>query len=184
MKKHLRKSVLLASLLSLFAFRLASCQWENTYSDKAFLSYKYKLEACADINGQDPYSKIWFSEYGGTSYSELFDLSFENSYLDFRVEVVNGRAVGKGHLLLTMLSGEVFQDTEFEYYCSAISNNWGGNVYATGVPETYGTWVYSIYWCRLNIDFTVPDTQQEIVLTFHFRGGEANPVPQEFSRSS
>ena len=178
---HRRQSELFAVILvSLICFGLSSCQWESYYSDKSFLSFKYKLESCADIHGQDPSKEIWFSDYKGTYYSDLFNLSFENSYLDFKTEVIDNRAVGKGRLLLTWRNGSVFQDASFEYWCTAIGNNWGGTVYASNVPETYGNWVYSIYWCRLNMLFTVPDTQEIITLTFHFRGGESNPAPPEF----
>ena len=182
MNGSMRKKTALLALALLTVCGATACQWESVHSDKAFLSYKYKLEACADIHGQDPYSQIWFSDYKGDSYSDLFDLSFDKTYLDFKVEIIEGRAVGKGHLQLTWKNGNVFEDRPFEYWCTAISNNWGGNVYASDVPETYGTWVYSIYWCRLNMEFVVPDTQKQIVLTFHFRGGEGNPAPQEFSQ--
>ena len=177
----MRKKAMLSVLAALSVCNIASCQWESTYSDKAFLSYKYKLEACADIHGQDPYKEIWFSDYKGDPYSDLFDLSFESTFLDFKVEIIEGRAVGKGHLQLTWKDGSAFEDRRFDYWCTAIENNWGGNVYASDVPETYGTWVYSIYWCRLNMKFVVPDTQEQITLTFHFRGGESNPAPQDFS---
>ena len=177
----MRKKAVLIALAVFPVCSLASCQWENVYSDKAFLSYKYKLEACADIHGQDPTSKIWFSEYKGTPYSDLFDLSFERTYLDFKVEIIDGRAYGKGRLLVTWKSGTVYEDTAFSYFCTAESNNIQGKVVSNDAPEKYGEWVYTIYWCRLNMQFVVPDTQEQITLTFHFRGGEANPAPPEFS---
>ncbi len=165
--------------LCLVAVSLCSCQWDSVYSNRAFLSFKYKLEACADIKGQDPTREIWFSDYGGTDYSYLFDLSYENSYLDFRVAVIDGRAYGYGHLRLCWTNHAVFEDRDFSY--AAINGgDYGGIITAENVPDAFEDWVYSIYWCRLNMQFILPDTQEAIILTFHFRGGEANPVPQEF----
>ncbi len=175
--------LLSASIISLLFCGLSACQWENMYSDKAFLSFKYKLEACADIQGQDPSSRIWFSEYKGVPYSDLFDLSFEKSYLDFKVTIINGRAVGLGHLFISWKTGGIFEDRSFEYYCTAVNNNISGKVFASNVPECYEEWVYSIYWCRLNMRSIIPDSQENVVLTFHFRNGEPNPVPPEFSNN-
>ncbi len=164
-------------------FCLSSCQREDVYSDRTFLSFKYKLEACADIHGQDPMKEIWFANYGGVDYSYLFDLSFANSFLDLKVEIIDGHATGKGRLLLTLNNGAVFEDYRFSYFCNSGANNWGGNIYAEGVPAHYGKWVYSIYWCRLNISCNILESQEKIELTFNFRGGEENPVPDEFNHS-
>ena len=178
--KHRRHNGLLLFTWVFFGLGLSSCQWENHYSDKAFLSYKFKLESCADIHGQDPYKEIWFSDYRGDYYSDLFDLSFEHSYLDFKAEMIDNHTIGKGYLFLTWKDGGVFEDRQFDYWSTAISNNFGGDVYAPDVPIVFGKWVYSISWCHLYFQFVVPDTREVITPTFHFRGGQENPAPSEF----
>ena len=169
--------LLISSLIPFYS----ACDWNDHYSDKAFLTTKYVLADCADINGQDPLQFVHFSQYKGVSYASLFSKDVDQTFLDTRVEIREGRAVGLGHILITMKTGVVFQDWYFEYWCSAEYNNYQGHVYASDCPDNYGDWVYSIYWCRLTIPFTLPEAKEIVNLTFNFTNGDANPTPSEFS---
>ena len=181
---HHKWSIGVFVCLAICVLSLPSCRWEDAYSDKAFLHSKYALDSYADIQGQDPMTYIFFGDYHGIQYPDLFDTSFERSYLDMKVEIDNGQAVGIGRLLLTYATGEVFLDWAFHYWCTSEYNNYQGRVMAEGSLDCLGEWVYCIYWCRLQIECIVPESDTPILLTFNFRGGEGNPVPSEFQVSA
>ena len=172
------------SLTGVFALLTAAtvgsgCDWQGVRYTHTFLHFKYKLESCADIHGQNNYSQIWFSEYKGTSYSSLFDLSFDKTYLDFNVSVVDGKAKGTGELSVAYKAGGFYLDhVSFSYYCLMLDTT-GGRV-VSDLPNEFSSFVFCIYWSRINVRFVVPDTQETITITFHFRGGTANPYPDEF----
>ncbi len=178
-----KKKLLLSGFLSvLFPLcgLVASCNWEGSSYTHTFLSYKYSLEACGDVHGKDIMSEIWFSDLDPTLYNKYFDLSFEKSYADFRVEIAeNGKAHGLGTLAVTFADGTPFLLTQFSYYCIYTSTT-GGYIVSDLPSDSFGAQVYCIYWARINVAFTVPDTGEEIVLTLHFRGGDYNPAPSEF----
>lgn len=160
---------------------LVGCGRPGLYEDKVFLHFKYKLENCADVHGQDIYSRIWFSEYKGDSYAKYFNLDFTKSYLDFNVGIdESSLGYGYGHLLVSFADDSKYLDLKFSYYCT-MTDTTGGYI-TSDLPEQFGRFVYCIYWSRLNVNFIVPDTQEEIVLTLHFRGGESNPYPSEFDQ--
>lgn len=159
-------------------FVLCSCQNNNVFSIKHYLSYKYKLEDCADIHGQDNYKNIWFNDYGGTSYAHLFNL--EESYLDMKVVIEDSRAKGVGELKLTRKDDyEKSTYLNFEYYCS-LTDTTGGVVKST-LDEKYSSFVFCVYWCRVNVRYINPEDECEFTLTLHFRGGTPNSYPPEFN---
>lgn len=158
---------------------LTGCQRNGSTVIRHYLSYKYKLEDCADIHGQNNYSKIWFSEYNGDSFKSYFDLG--KSYLDMRVIVVDKRAKGVGEISLARLDDESKSiNQKFEYY-TTLTDTTGGKVTST-LSDKYTDFVFCIYWCRVNLKFENPISGDKIVLTLHFRGGQPNEYPSEFDR--
>ena len=161
---------------------LSSCgkQWAATSEEKTFLHFKYKLEDCADVHGQDIYSKIWFSEYKGDSYKALMDVDFEKTFLDMNVGINDqGHAYGYGNLALAKNGGGYFVDNLSFTYFGMMMDTTGGYI-VSDLSNQYGRFVYCIYWARLNMQFVVPDTEETVTLTLHFRGGINNPYPNEF----
>ena len=168
-----------AVFVLLVATIAGGCDWNGMSYTHTFLHFKYELEDCADIHGQNNYLQIWFSEYKGTSYASLFDFSFDKTYLDFNVSVVDGKAKGTGEISVAYKTGGYFLDhLQFEYYC-LMSDTTGGRVYSS-LPSDFTSFVFCIYWSRVNVQFTFPETQEAITLTLHFRGGTSNPYPDEF----
>ena len=158
---------------------LTGCQKNGSTVIKHYLSYKYNLEDCADIGGQDNYSKIWFYEYKGVSYKEYFDL--QKSYLDMRTIIVDERAKGVGEINLVRLDDESKSiNKQFEYDAKLTETT--GGVINSSLPEEYSDFVFCIYWCRINLEFEDPKNGEEFTLTLHFRGGQANEYPSEFDR--
>ncbi len=158
---------------------LSGCQMNGSTIIKHYLSYKYKLEDCADIGGQNNYEKIWFHEYKGVSYKDYFNL--QESYLDMKTVIEDERAKGIGEINLARKDDESKSvKTQFEYYAT-LTDNTGGIINST-LSNEYTDFVFCIYWCRVNLKFTSPIDDEQIVLTLHFRGGEKNEYPSDFDR--
>lgn len=160
-----------------FLLLLSGCQSSDTNEIRQYLSYKYKLEDCADIHDQDNYKNIWFNDYNGDSYSYLFDLA--SSYLDMRVELVDGKANGEGNLVLIRKDDKTkSMSVEFSYYC-ILKDTTGGYV-VSSLGNEFSNFVFCIYWCRVNLEYIDPNDNREFTLTLHFRGGTKNEYPSEF----
>lgn len=181
---HVKVKYIYFILLSSLCAFSASCSWakEDVYVNHMFLSYRYKLESCGDVHGQDISEKIWFNDYKPDYYTQYFDLNFERTYADFRAGV-DERGVGYGYGTLSVLfsDGTPFIHKDFSYYCTLTSTT-GGCVVSNLDSDMFGDQVHSIYWVRMNVAFKNPETQEPITLTLHFRNGEPNPRPPEYKQ--